>query len=150
MSAAAITPNVKGIVVCDEVFGSDVEANVFTLEGVRHEFVASSFPHDHTYWLFLHLESARAGTWNGNVRFIHNETAREARRVPLRLNFDQLEQNVGHAILVPNGRFPLPGLYNIEVWFWDQQGREVLKGERTFHLIEGEPHERGGPPETPW
>ncbi len=43
MSAAAVPPKVKGIAICDEVFGSDVEANVYTLECVRQDIAADDF-----------------------------------------------------------------------------------------------------------
>lgn len=139
--SALITPNVKGIVLCDEAFDSDIESNVFTLEGVRQEFIAPLFPHERSFWLFLQLECARAGSWNGNVRFIHTATDRESRRRPLILSFDQPQQLIGTVILLEACRVPLPGRYNIEVWFWDHEGREVLKGERMLELIEGDSHE---------
>ena len=35
MSAAALTPRVRALVVSDEAFEHDVESGVYTLEGVR-------------------------------------------------------------------------------------------------------------------
>jgi hypothetical protein len=139
MSAAAVTPNVKGILVCDDVFGSDIEENVMDLEGVRHVIAEPSFPCGPRIFLFLHLECARAGTFNGNIRFVHDETGREARRRHFMVMFRERGENISQAWLLEDCLFRRPVVYNIEVWFWASEGREVLKGERSFRLIEERP-----------
>jgi hypothetical protein len=40
MPAAALTPRVRLLVVCDEATLSEIEADVYTLEGVRYPFYA--------------------------------------------------------------------------------------------------------------
>jgi hypothetical protein len=134
--SAAITPNVKGIVICDEAFARDVEADVYTLEGVRQQITATAFPHWQDLYLFIQLECARDGSFRGNVRFIHKATGKEARRAPLNVALVGGAAYYGVILPVPGCRFPAPGKYDGDVWFWDNQGREVQKGHREFDLIE--------------
>jgi hypothetical protein len=44
MPAAALTPRVRFLTVCDEAIRSDIEDGVFTLEGVRYRIYGRSFP----------------------------------------------------------------------------------------------------------
>jgi hypothetical protein len=59
MPAAALTPRVRIMVVCDEVIASETENDVFTLEGVRQYLVAQSLPCEFHPRLFLVLEQDR-------------------------------------------------------------------------------------------
>ncbi len=60
MSAAAVTPRIRLMAVCDGVRESKNEAGVFHLRGVRQEIAASGFPFaPPRLWLFLVLSSPR-------------------------------------------------------------------------------------------
>src|SRR5437660_1004397 len=68
MSAAALTPRIRVLAVCDEAVFSEIEANVLTLEGVRHGFAAESFPCVRALSIYLLLSSARGGSFVGEVK----------------------------------------------------------------------------------
>ena len=74
MSDAAILPRIRTLVVCDQVLASDIEAGVFTLEGVRQHLEFASFPHVAALNLFLVLSSPRRGDWEGKVLLIDAAT----------------------------------------------------------------------------
>jgi len=60
MPAAALTPRVRIMAVCDRVRESKTEAGVFDLKGVRQEIIANALPFvPFRLWLFLVLSSHR-------------------------------------------------------------------------------------------
>ena len=64
--AAALTPRVRLVTVCDRVRESVTEAGVYHLRGVRQSIVAPAFPFVASrLWLFLVLSSPRPGTYPG-------------------------------------------------------------------------------------
>ncbi len=65
MSAAALTPRVRFLAVCDEAVCSEIEDEVYTLERVRHRIHASSFPCLHSLSVYLLLSHRRKGTFRG-------------------------------------------------------------------------------------
>jgi hypothetical protein len=65
--SAALTPRVRQIVVCDDAVRSDIEDEVFTLEGVRHGFGAGSFPCVRALSVYLLLSYPRGGSFTGEV-----------------------------------------------------------------------------------
>ena len=134
MAAAALTPRVRIMAICDGVRESKTEAGVFHLKGVRQAMTAQAFPFvPWRLWLFVLLSSPRAGEFPGYVRVVNDRTDRV----------------VFHGHLVPcprfgsNGglwpirypircRFPEEGNYSVQVWFFQAQGSDVLKGEMPF------------------
>src|SRR5262252_6857032 len=74
MAAAALTPRVRLMAVCDGVRESKAEDGVFHLRGVRQAMTADAFPFTPRLWLFLVLSSPRAGDYPGYVRVIDDAT----------------------------------------------------------------------------
>src|ERR1019366_2338202 len=75
MSAAALTPRVRMMAICDAVRGSMIEADVFDLEGVRQSMAAQTSPFvPSQLWLFLVLSSPRAGSFPGYIRIVNDRT----------------------------------------------------------------------------
>jgi hypothetical protein len=134
MSAAALTPRVRILVVCDEVIASDLEDGVYSLEGVRHEVFASAFPHRRSLSLYLLLSSPRIGVFTC-IPTVTNEG--ETGLVRLRaVRVGVAEENEPVAISIDLGEveFPEPGRYVFQVWFASQAGVEVLKGEQALRV----------------
>jgi hypothetical protein len=135
MSAAALTPRVRILAVCDEVTPSDVEEGVFTLEGVRQHVSAESFPYLYRPSLFLLLSSPRRGAYRGRVLVVHEEADRTFRYLGFRVAFEE-----DHALLplyldLGECQFREPGRYTFQVWFSSVSGAEALKAEHPFHAL---------------
>jgi hypothetical protein len=133
MSAAALTPRVRILVVCDEVAASETEAGVFTLEGVRQHFTAASFPCAFRPNLFLLLSSPRKGTYPGKVLLIHERTDHAIRYVRFPAAFEEDNELLPLYLDVGDCECPEPGLYTFQVWFTAANGEEALKAEHPFH-----------------
>ena len=77
MAAAALTPRVRMMAICDGVRESRYEAGVFHLKGVRQGMTADVFPFvPARLRLFLVLSSPRAGEFPCYVRVINDRTDR--------------------------------------------------------------------------
>jgi hypothetical protein len=75
MAAAALTPRVRAMVICDGIRPSRVEEGVFHLQGVRNHITATSFPFiPRRLWLYLVLSSPRKGRYPGYIKVIDNQT----------------------------------------------------------------------------
>jgi hypothetical protein len=132
MSDASLTPRVRSLLVCDDVIASEVENGVFTLEGVRQQVTADTFPWKVQLNLFLLLSSARKGTYQGKVVLVHDETNKSARYVKFRAKFG--EDNEILPLYVGLGWCPFAeaGQYTLQVFFAPPEGSDVLKGELPF------------------
>ena len=136
MSAAALTPRVRMMAICDAVRESMVEADVFDLEGVRQSMAAQAFPFvPSQLWLFLVLSSPRAGSFPGYVRIVNDGTEKA-------VFYGHL--NPGPAFVADAGTvqiytpircaFPEDGSYSVQLWFFRDEGNDVLKGEMPFFI----------------
>ncbi len=134
MAAALVTPRVRLMAVCDGVRESRTEAGVFHLKGVRQGMVADAFPFvPRQLWLFLLLSSPRPGEFPGYVRVV-NDGSEKA------ILYGHLEPTpIFHAddqFLATSDpikcSFPEEGRYTVQVWFFQEQGSDVLKGEFPF------------------
>jgi hypothetical protein len=136
MPVAAVTPRVRTIVICDDVAASEIEHGVFTLEGVRHQLVAESFPLRSALNRYL-LSSARKGRYSGTVLLVNEGTDRVVRQLEFVARFDH--DNVLLPMYLELGRcvFPEAGAYRFEIYF-SARGHEVLKGEYPFHVLSSE------------
>ena len=77
MAAAALTPRVRIMAICDGVRASKIEADVYHLKGVRQAITADAFPFiPDRLWLFLLLSCPRAGEFPCYVRVVHDRTDR--------------------------------------------------------------------------
>ncbi len=93
MSAAALTPRVRMMAICDRVRESSIEAAVFDLKAVRQEIRAHVFPFvPRRLALFLVLSSPRAGEYPCYVRIVNEGTDRV-------VFYSHVEQKEGHDML---------------------------------------------------
>src|SRR5579862_9570018 len=81
MAAAAVTPRVRTIVVCDDVVASLTENGVFTLEGVRQRLEVESCPCRAAVSVFLLLSCPRKGKYAGKILIINERNDKLIRYV---------------------------------------------------------------------
>jgi hypothetical protein len=136
-ATVALSPRVRVMVICDAIRQSKVEADVFDLKGVRQSLMAQNFPFmPARLSLFLLLASPRAGVFPGYVRVVSDRTDRTIFQGNLypRPEFDY------HGGVRPMRApirclFPEEGTYSVQVWFFQEQGSDVLKGEMPFTVF---------------
>ncbi len=134
MVAAALTPRVRLVTVCDRVRESLTEAGVYHLRGVRQRITAPGFPFAASrLWLFLVLSSYRPGTYPGYIRVIDEGTDKAiffAHLAPPP-RFEANEDALAAAARL-RCSFPHAGQYTVQVWFYQEQEGDVLKAEQSF------------------
>jgi hypothetical protein len=137
MAAAAITPRIRLMAICDGVRESRTEAGVFHLRGVRQEIVANRIPFDPSrLWLFLLLSSPRPGKFPGYVRVVNDRTDKAifyGKMTPAP-TFGR-EEKLQAKFMPIRCLFPEEGSYTVQLWFFQEQGSDVLKGEMPFCVI---------------
>lgn len=141
MAATAITPRVRIATVCDRARESRAEAGVYHLRGVRQRIAAPAFPFVAVrLWLFLVLSSPRPGTYPGYVRVLDEGTDKAiffAHLAP-HPRFEAAEDTLA-AVARLKCSFPQAGRYAVQVWFYQEEGSDVLKAELPFSVTpEGE------------
>jgi hypothetical protein len=136
MSAAALTPRVRIFVVCDEALPSKIEEGVFTLEGVRYQVSARSFPCLCSLSVYLLLSYPRMGRFQGRIRVVDEEEDKTLRHRKFVAEFDQDAQPVPLAVDLGECAFPAPKVYTIKVEFASPTGEDILKGEMSFPVLE--------------
>lgn len=136
MAAASLTPRVRLMAVCDGVRESRMEAGVFHLKGVRQWIVANAFPFvPSRLWLFLVLSSPRSGEYPAHVRVVSDNSDKV-------IFYAQLEPrptfNANDETWATRARmrcsFPAEGRYTVQIWFFQEQASDVLKGELPFSV----------------
>ena len=140
MSAAAFTPRVRIMALCDGVRESKAEAGVYHLKGVRQAIMADAFPFvPSRLWLFVLLSSPRGGTFPGYIRVLNERTDRIVFHGHLEPR-PQFGADGGlWAISYPiRCKLPEPGNYSVQIWFFQEQGSDVLKGETPFAVAPGD------------
>ncbi len=123
-------------VICDGVRESKREADVFHVKGVRQAITADAFPFiPARLWLFLVLSSPRAGEFPGYLKVVNNRNDKailyghiEPRPI-FGADSDTLFRSVELACA-----FPEEGWYTVQVWFFQEEGSDVLKGEMPFFV----------------
>ena len=136
MAAAVLTPRVRLATVCDRVRESPTEAGVYHLRGVRQRIVVSAFPFAASgLWLFLVLSSPRPGTYPGYVRVIDegNDKAIFFAHLAPHPRFEDGDDPLAAAARLKCS-FPRAGRYTVQVWFYQEQGSDVLKAELPFSV----------------
>jgi hypothetical protein len=137
MATAALTPRVRLATVCDRVRESLTEAGVYHLRGVRQRIVAPAFPFAASrLWLFLVLSSHRPGTYPGYVRVIDEETDKAiffAHLAP-HPRFEAGDDTLAAAARLMCS-FSHASHYTVQIWFYQEQGSDVLKAELPFSVI---------------
>ena len=138
MAAAVLTPRVRLMTVCDRARESNTEAGVYHLRGVRQRIAARAFPFVASrLWLFLVLSCHRSGTYPGYIRALDDETDKAIFFAHLspHPHFEAGDQTVA-ALARLRCSFPRAGRYTVQVWFYQEEGNDVLKGELPFSVVE--------------
>jgi hypothetical protein len=138
MAAAALTPRVRTIVICDDVVASSTEAGVFTLEGVRQHLEAESFPWRATLNVFLLLSSPRKGRYAGKILLVNERNDRPIRYVKFVGAFQEDNDLLPLYVGVGDCVSPEAGPYSFAVYFSARGGGEALKGEHPFTVYSRE------------
>jgi hypothetical protein len=137
MAAAALTPRVRIMAICDGVRESKTEAGVFHLKGVRQGMTADAFPFvPARLWLFLVLSSPRAGEFPGYLRVVNDRTDKAILYgyIKPRPVFGADGETLFRRGQVTCS-FPEEGWYTVQVWFYQEEGIDVLKGEMPFYVV---------------
>jgi hypothetical protein len=134
MAAAAVTPRVRTIVICDDVVASSTEAGVFTLEGVRQHLEAAAFPWRAALSVFLLLSSPRKGQFAGKTLVVNERSDRTIRYVKFVAAFQDDNELLPLHVDISDCVFPEAGRYSFEVYF-SARGGEALKGEHPFTVF---------------
>jgi hypothetical protein len=132
MAAAAVTPRVRTIVICEDVVPSSTEFGVFTLEGVRQQLETTSFPWRSSLSVFLLLSSPRKGTYSGKILVVNQRNDRPVRYAKFSATFEDDNELLPLYVEVGGCVFPESGPYNFEVYLAARGGAEALKGEHPF------------------
>ncbi len=137
MAAVALTPRVRMMAICDGVRESKIEPGVFDLKGVRQHMGASGFPFvPARLWLFLVLSSPRIGVFPCYLRIENDRTERTVYYSHLEPRPTFAEGNHLFVSRYPvRCVFPEPGQFTVQVWFFQEQGNDVLKGEISFPIL---------------
>jgi hypothetical protein len=137
MTAAALTPRVRAMVVCDAAIPSETEGGVYHLDGVRIQMTAGSLPYCRNLSVFLLLGSPRRGTYPAWVRIV-NSSGKAIRYKKFRAAFQQDNELLPLVVDIANCIFRMPGEHAFEVWFATIDGDAAQKGELPFFLHEDE------------
>src|SRR5437667_48827 len=120
MAAAAITPRVRIMAICDGVRESRIEAGVFHLKGVRQGITAEVFPFKPSKLsLFLLLSSPQVGEFPGHVRIVNDKTDKTVffGHLNPKPRFNDAHESVPGFIRIKSA-FPEEGRYTVQVWFF--------------------------------
>ncbi len=138
MAAAVLTPRIRLMSICDGIRESKTEAGVFHVKGLRQRIEAQVFPFaPASLWLLVVFSSPRSGAFPGYVLVVDDRSDQT-------IFYGQLtpsptfETNVEIVSNITRLRcsFPQPGRYMIQIWFFQEHGRDVLKGELPFIVSE--------------
>jgi hypothetical protein len=137
--AAALTPRVRVLLICDGIRESEVEEGVFHLRGARSYMRADSLPLRRRLRLFLVLSSPRPGRFPAYVKVIDEQADRTVYYGAI----DPAPQFDGDTDVLPlhqtiRIRFPQAGRYRLEIWFFQETDPDVLKMEQSFDVLRRE------------
>src|SRR5262245_41020519 len=136
MPAAALTPRVRMMAICDGVRESKFEAGVFDLKGVRQGISADAFPFvPARLWLFFVLSSPRPGEFPGYIKVTNDRTDKAVLYGHI---WPRPAFGSDGGMLMKRTRiacaFPEEGWYTVQIWFFQEHGGDVLKGEMPLHI----------------
>ena len=132
----ALTPRVRMMAICDRVRESNIEGGVFDLKGVRQAIAGADFPFTPgRLWLFFVLSSPCPGVFPGYIRVVHDQTERVVYHAYLRPRPSfRVDDDVCTGRVPLRCRFPEAGRFTVQLWFFQEQGYDVLKGETPFFI----------------
>jgi hypothetical protein len=130
--------------ICDGVRESSTEDDVFHLKGVRQGISTQHLPWTpRRLWLFFVLSCPRGGTFPCYGSVVNDSTDHlvfYAHVEPQPSFGPDGGQLITRAPL--KCVFPEAGRYTVQIWFFQQQTRDILKGELSFLVTtEGTFHE---------
>jgi hypothetical protein len=140
MAAAVLTPRIRLMTICDGVRESAAETGVFHLKRVRQAIHANDFPFPGTHLcLFIALSSVRAGEYPVYIRVVNDRTDKTIFHGKAAPNptFQENNDYVARRARIKCA-FPEPGRYTVQVWFFQEHGSDVLKGEQPFSVLSRE------------
>jgi hypothetical protein len=111
---------------------------VYDLKGMRQRIVAGAFPFvPARLRLLLVFSSPRPGVFPGYVLVVNDQADKSilyGELIPSP-TFETNEDTVVNVMRLTCS-FPQPGRYTIQVWFFQAEGHDVLKGELPFTVSE--------------
>jgi hypothetical protein len=137
MSAAvALTPRVRIMAICDDARERKIESGVYNLKGVRQSREADSLPFaSEELCLFLLLSSARAGRFPGYIRIVNDRNEKAVFHSNLNPTPVFAADGDPFAAVAPiRCVFPEAGHYTVQLWFFQEDANDVLKGEMPFSI----------------
>ncbi len=134
MAVAALTPRVRVMAICDDATPSDIESDVYTLEGVRQGIVAEALPCRCNLVVFLVLSCPRPGSHAGSVRVIDMERDKVIRLQDFQASFDGSNPRISVAVSLANCVFAAAGEYTFELSFLAGKHGVVVKGEQSLFI----------------
>lgn len=134
MAAAALTPRIRTIVICDDIAVSLTDDDVLTLEGVRLGLETSVLPCRVALNVYLLLSSPRGGRFDGKLMIVNERTGRAVRYVKYTATIRGINQLLPLTIDVGECLFPEAGQYSFEFFFAARDSGEALKGEHPFFI----------------
>jgi hypothetical protein len=136
MSAANLAPRARIMAVCDGIRESRTERGVFHLKGVRHGCRGRKVPFvAEQLWLFLILSSPRPGIYPGYVLIVNADTEKAIFYGTLSPNpqFRTDTDSLGLGVHI-GCTFPAAGRYLVQLWFFQNTGSDIIKGELPFSV----------------
>jgi hypothetical protein len=135
--SAALTPRVRNLLICDNIRPSMLEADVYHLRGARSYVFASAFPLQRRLHVFVTLSSTRPGRFPGYIKVVCDRTDQAI----FFSNLDPAPEFLAGGGLLPldvpvHTRFPEPGGYTVQLWFFQEASGDILKMEQPFHVLE--------------
>ncbi len=138
MAAAALTPRVRSMVVCDDATASDIEVGVYTLQGVRQRLVSDVLPCRRDLDVFLLLSCPRRGTHRGWIRVAAYPSDTAVRMESFKARFTTENELLAVIVSVDNCLFSSTGDFVFEVWFEAGNAEPVQTGEQPFAVLQAE------------
>lgn len=133
MSVATV-PRVRTMVICDEAVSSEIEAEVHTLENVRLRIVADSYPHFRQFCIYLVFSHSQAGVFEGELRFVRESSKATMDSQAFTLEFNPGMDRIAMYVETGECRFPASGDYAFQVWFLDENSKELQKGDEKLEV----------------
>lgn len=133
--AAALTPRVRIMVICDAVRKSKTEPDVFTLKGVRQACRTRRLPFASRLSAYVLLSCSRGGIYPAYIRVVNDRTDRAVFQGNLSPHPEFDADGALLPLSIPMScMFPEPGSYSVQFWFFQKLGMDVLKGEMPFFV----------------
>jgi hypothetical protein len=131
MAAAVLTPRVRLMMVCDGVRESRTEAGVYHIKGMRQGIMASAFPFAPSRLRLLLLFSCtRPGVFPRYVLVVDDQSDKAVfyGKLTPPPAFEADDETLVNVMRLKCS-FARPSRYTMQLWFFQEQGPDVLKGE---------------------